>query len=115
MSTRESGSDTWPRFAVLPGDNLDPGNAPEEDDVDHRSESPAWSPGSSAVGTGADPPDQEDGTGDQPNGDHPYADNGHGSTENANGYAETGNSEAPGFSRPSDAPGFGEAGQNSPD
>src|SRR5579863_7849523 len=65
MSTRESGRDTWPRFASFPGDNLDPGKAPEEDDVDHRTEPPSWLSGAAAVGTGADPPDDDtDGDGD---------------------------------------------------
>jgi hypothetical protein len=59
MSTRESGSDTWPRFASFPGDNLDLGNAPEEDDVDHRTEPPSWLSGAAPVGTGADPPDAD--------------------------------------------------------
>jgi hypothetical protein len=59
MSRRESGSDTWPRSAAFPGDNLDLGNAPEEDDVDHGSESSSWLSGTSAVGTGADPPDAD--------------------------------------------------------
>lgn len=60
MSARESGSDTWPRLAEFPGDNLELGNAPEEDDVDHRGEPPSWVPGTTAVGTGAGPPDLDE-------------------------------------------------------
>src|SRR5579884_4222119 len=66
MSARESGSDTWPRFASFPGDNLDLGNAPEEDDVDHRTEPPSWLSGAAAAGTGAGPPDAD--TDDEPDG-----------------------------------------------
>src|SRR5487761_1138534 len=66
MSTRESGSDTWPRFAAFPGDNLDLGNVPEEDDVDHGAEPPSWRAGAAAVGTGAGPPD----TDTEPDEDH---------------------------------------------
>ena len=61
MSPRESGSDTWPRSAAFPGDNLDLGNVPEEADVNHEPEPPSWLSGAAAVGTGAGPPnaDQE--------------------------------------------------------
>ncbi len=65
MSMRESGSDTWPRFAAFPGDNLDLGNVPEESDVDHDTEPPSWLSGAAAVGTGADPPDPDQGTEDE--------------------------------------------------
>lgn len=106
MSTRESGPDTWPRFAAFPGDNLDLGNAPEEDDVDHGSEPPSWRPGTAAVGTGADPPDLDQET-DSDHDDHPYpADVGKvGDTTAAPGFSDV---PAPGFGdgHGSD-PGFG--------
>jgi hypothetical protein len=105
MSTRESGSETWPRYASFPGDNLDSGNAPEEDDVDHRTEPPSWLSGAAAVGTGADPPDADtDGTHD---GGQAFAagnDNG-----DAPGYGGAGPSfGSPGGPMQGDAPDFGE-------
>jgi Transmembrane domain of unknown function (DUF3566) len=88
MSARESGSDTWPRLAEFPGDNLELGNAPEEDDVDHRGEPPSWVPGTTAVGTGAGPPDLD---------------------ETDDGQLDNGPMYAAG-PEDSDAPGFGDAG-----
>ena len=70
MSRRESGSDTWPRSTAFVGDNLDLDNAPEEDDVEHGSESPSWLSGASAVGTGAGPPVDTETEADRE--DHPY-------------------------------------------
>ena len=134
MSTRESGSDTWPRFAEFPGDNLDLGNAPEEVDVDHGSEPPSWRSGAAAVGTGADPPDLDQetaadhddvypadagaagdaaeapGFGDLP-GDAPFA--GAGFAEepgfaDERGY-EGGPADDQGFDAPAASPGFGDA------
>ena len=57
MSPRESGSDTWPRFAAFPRDTLDLGDVPEEDNVDHRTEPPSWRSEAGPVAAGADPPD----------------------------------------------------------
>ena len=59
MSTREGGSDTWPRFAAFPRDNLDLGNGTEEGDVNHEPEPPSWMSGAAAVGTGAGPPSED--------------------------------------------------------
>jgi hypothetical protein len=132
MSARESGSETWPRFAAFSGDNLNPGDAPEEDHVDHRAEPPSWLSGTAAVGTGADPPDQETGNGEQHNGaEHSNAEysnaeyrGGQAYPENGT-YPESGNGEAPGFtgsgfSSPSHdgqgyAPGFGDVAADPPD
>jgi hypothetical protein len=102
MSTRESGSDTWPRFAAFPGDNLDLGNVSEEEDVDHRAEPPSWLSGSATVGTGADPPDLDQGTEEQDADGHAYA-------------AESDNGEAPGFADiPVAGSGFGQASPDGP-
>ena len=68
MSTRESGSDTWPRFAAFPGDNLDLGNGTEEGDVNHEPEPPSWMSGAAAVGTGAGPPSEDQETTEDRNG-----------------------------------------------
>src|SRR5487761_1118719 len=103
MSTRESGSDTWPRFAEFPQDNLDLGNAPEEDDVDHDSEPSSWRTGSAAVGTGAGPPDLDEET-ESDREDRPYP-------ADVGKPADT--TAAPGFSDVPDA-GFGDAGGSGP-
>jgi hypothetical protein len=87
MSARESGSDTWPRFAPFPADNLDLASPPEEGDVDHRSDPPSWLPGAGAVSTGADPPDLDASDDEQHDGGPVYA-------------AGPDDSDAPGFSDP---------------
>jgi hypothetical protein len=73
MSGRDRGSETWPPLAQFPGDNLELGNAPEEDDVDHHGEPPSWVPGTTAVGTGAGPPNYDEPDDGQLNGGHMYA------------------------------------------
>src|SRR5579859_6419583 len=104
MSTRESGRDTWPRFASFPGDNLDPGKAPEEDDVDHRTGPPSGLSGAAAVGTGADPPDDDTG-GDGDGGQSYPAGN-----DNAEAPAYGG----PGYGSPN-GPTFGDGHEDTPE
>ena len=106
MSRRESGSDTWPRSTAFVGDNLDLGNAPEEDDVEHGSESPSWPSGASAVGTGAGPPADTDNEAERP--DHPYPADVGMDRDPAPGFADAGPAE---FGEPhGQAPRFGEDG-----
>ncbi len=105
MSARETGSDTWPRFAAFPGDNLDLGNVPEESDVDHDTEPPSWLSGAAAVGTGADPPD----AGQRAEAEH----DGQASPVDADAVGE--DTSAPGFSdAPVTGPGFGAATDDAP-
>src|SRR5215469_15477248 len=98
MSGRDTGSETWPPLAEFPGDNLELGHAPEEDDVDHRGEPPSWVPGTTAVGTGAGPPDHDE--------------NDEGKFEGGPVYAAgPDDSDAPGFAdMPVSGHGYGEAG-----
>jgi hypothetical protein len=116
MSTRDTGSETWSRFASFPGDNLDLGNAPEEDDVDHRTEPPSWLSGAAAVGTGAGPPDAD--TDDDHDGGQPNAagNNVFGSgNDNAEAPPSGGNSTpSPNFGAPS-PPVFGDGHGGVPD
>lgn len=98
MSARERGSDSWPRLAAFPGDNLELGNAPEEDDVDHHGEAPSWVPGAAAVGTGAGPPGPDETGESQHDGGPAYA-------------AGPDDSDVPGFADfPGTGHGFGEPG-----
>jgi hypothetical protein len=64
MSARDRSSETGQRYVPFPADNLELASAPEEDDVDHRGDTPSWLPGTGGVGTGADPPDL-DASGDE--------------------------------------------------
>jgi Transmembrane domain of unknown function (DUF3566) len=106
MSTRESGSNTWPRFTALPGDNLELGNAPEEDDVDHGPEPQTWRSGTAAVGTGAGPPDLDQETEADHDG-HPYPADvvAVGDTTAAPGFGDV---PADGFEAAGPEPGFGD-------
>ena len=98
MSGRDRASETWPPLAQFPGDNLELGNAPEEDDVDHHGEPPSWVPGTTAVGTGAGPPDYDETDDSQHDGGPVYA-------------AGPDDSDAPGFADMSgNGQGYGEPG-----
>jgi Transmembrane domain of unknown function (DUF3566) len=117
MSTRESGSDTWPRFAAFPRDNLDLGNATEEGDVNHEPEPPSWMSGAAAVGTGAGPPSEDQETNEDRNGQAFHPDVGVADEDDAPKFSEEPSdtefgelpADEPGFAAPGGPPGFGQA------
>ena len=109
MSTRESGSDTWPRFAAFPRDNLDLGNGTEEGDVNHEPEPPSWMSGAAAVGTGAGPPSEDQEAVEDRNGQASRSDGGTADEDEAPGFSD--NPPDTGWGElPADDPGFGAAG-----
>ena len=122
MSTRESGSDTWPRFAAFPGDNLDLGNGTEEGDVNHEPEPPPWMSGAAAVGTGAGPPSEDQETAEDRNGQGFYPDAGVAGEDDAPQFSEEPPdtefgelpADEPGFGAPGGPPGFGQAPASAP-
>ena len=122
MSTRESGSDTWPRFAAFPGDNLDLGNGTEEGDVNHEPEPPSWMSGAATVGTGAGAPSEDQDTPEDRNGQVYHPDVGVADEDDAPKFSEeprdTEFGELPvdeqGFGAPGGPPGFGQAPASAP-
>jgi Transmembrane domain of unknown function (DUF3566) len=121
MSTRESGSDTWPRFATFPRDNLDLGNGTEEGDVNHEPEPPSWMSGAATVGTGAGPPSEGQETAEDRNGQVSRSDTGAADEDEAPGFSDppdTGWGELPaddpGFGAAGGPPGFGQAPASEP-
>src|SRR5215472_2321285 len=116
MSTRESGSDTWPRFTAFPRDNLDLGNVTEEGDVNHEPEPPSWMSGAAAVGTGAGPPSEDQEPAEDRNGRVSRSDVGTADDDAPRfsdhppdtGWGEL-PSDEPGFGAPGGAPGYGQA------
>ena len=116
MSARESGSDTWPRFAAFPRDNLDLGNVTEEGDVNHEPEPPSWMSGAAAVGTGAGPPSEDQEPAEDRNGRVSRSDVGTADDDAPRfsdhppdtGWGEL-PSDEPGFGAPGGAPGYGQA------
>jgi Transmembrane domain of unknown function (DUF3566) len=121
MSTRESGSDTWPRFAAFPRDNLDLGNGTEEGDVNHEPEPPSWRSGTAAVGTGAGPPSEDQEAAEDRNGQASRSDVGAADEDDAPRFSdntESGWGELPpdesGFGAAGDPPGFGQAPASAP-
>jgi Transmembrane domain of unknown function (DUF3566) len=118
MSTREGGSDTWPRFVAFPRDNLDLGNGTEEGDVNHEPEPPSWMSGAAAVGTGAGPPSEDQEAAEDRNGQVTYSDTGGADEDDAPGFSDnppgTGwgdlpAGDEPGFGAADGPPGFGQA------
>ena len=114
MSARESGSDTWPRFAAFPGDNLDLGNVTEEGDVNHEPEPPSWMSGAAAVGTGADPPSEDQEAAEDRNGQVSRFDAGPANEDDAPGFSDNPPfgelpADEPGFGAPGGSPGYGQA------
>ena len=122
MSTRESGSDTWPRFAAFPGDNLDLGNGTEEGDVNHEPEPPSWMSGAATVGTGAGPPSEDQDTPEDRNGQVYHPDVGVPDEDDAPKFSEEPRdtefgelpADEPGFGAPGGPPGFGQAPASAP-
>ena len=122
MSTRESGSDTWPRFAAFPGDNLDLGNGTEEGDVNHEPEPPSWMSGAGTVGTGAGPPSEDQDTAEDRNGQVYHPDVGVPDEDDAPKFSEEPRdtefgelpADEPGFGAPGGPPGFGQAPASAP-
>jgi hypothetical protein len=122
MSTREGGSDTWPRFTAFPRDNLDLGNGTEEGDVNHEPEPPPWMSGAAAVGTGAGPPSEDQEESEDRNGQVSRSDAGPADEDDAPGFSDnppdTGWGELPadepGFGAPGGPPGFGQAPASAP-
>ena len=121
MSTRESGSDTWPRFAAFPGDNLDLGNGTEEGDVNHEPEPPSWMSRAAAVGTGAGPPVEDQQAAEDRNGQVSRSDADAADEDEAPGFSDppdTGWGELPpdesGFGAAGGPPGFGQAPASTP-
>ena len=88
MSTREGGSDTWPRFVAFPRDNLDLGNGTEEGDVNHEPEPPSWMSGAAAVGTGAGPPSEDQEAAEDRNGQVTHSDMGGADEDDAPGFSD---------------------------
>jgi Transmembrane domain of unknown function (DUF3566) len=122
MSTRESGSDTWPRFAAFPGDNLDLGNGTEEGDVNHEPEPPSWMSGAATVGTGVGPPSEDQDTPEDRNGQVYHPDVGVPDEDDAPKFSEEPRdtefgelpADEPGFGAPGGPPGFGQAPASAP-
>src|SRR5215469_3476828 len=117
MSTRESGSDTWPRFTAFPRDNLDLGNVTEEGDVNHEPEPPSWMPGTAAVGTGAGPPSEDQEATENRNGQVSRSDAGTTDEDDAPRFSDNPQdsgwgelpADEPGYGAPGGPPGFGQA------
>ena len=123
MSTREGGSDTWPRFVAFPRDNLDLGNGTEEGDVNHEPEPPSWMSGAAAVGTGAGPPTEDQEAAEDRNGQVTPSDVGGADEDDAPGFSDippgTGwgdlpAADEPGFGAAGGPPGFGQAAASAP-
>jgi hypothetical protein len=131
MSTREGGSDTWPRFVAFPRDNLDLGNGTEEGDVNHEPDPPSWRSGTAAVGTGAGPPSEDQEAAEDRNGQVSRSDAGAPDEDDAPRFSDSpagtgwgdlpadepgfGAGGPPGFGQaPASAPGFGVAPETDP-
>lgn len=121
MSTRESGSDTWPRFGTFPRDNLDLGNVAEEGAVNHEPEPPSWMSGAAAVGTGAGPPSEDEESAENRNGQVSHSDVGTTDDDDAPGFSDPPDtgwgelpSDEPGFGAPGGPPDFGQAPASAP-
>jgi len=110
MSTREGGSDTWPRFVAFPRDNLDLGNGTEEGDVNHEPEPPSWMSGVAAVGTGAGPPSEDQEAAEDRNGQVTHSDMGGADEDDAPGFSDSPPGTGWGDLPAGDEPGFGAAG-----
>jgi len=110
MSTREGGSDTWPRFVAFPRDNLDLGNGTEEGDVNHEPEPPSWMSGAAAVGTGAGPPSEDQEAAEDRNGQVTHSDMGGADEDDAPGFSDSPPGTGWGDLPAGDEPGFGAAG-----